>query len=116
ESLVWDNKSPKCAAKLMASKHILRLARSLQEVVVCVQRFVAPNIKKGPMVLVASALGDNADLRPRIAAHLGAGNAGLHVELLNRVRNVEISKRAIHLRIVVVDAVKREVVRLCTHT
>jgi len=65
--------------------------------------------------VVAAGLGNNAYLCTRIAPDLGPGDAGLHGELLHRIGDVKVVERTVHLGIVVVHPIQREVVRLRPH-
>ena len=77
-----------------------------------IQHRIAQIFECRAMKLVAAALGNNADLPARAASELRRGHAGLHRELLDRVRKAEVTQRRVDLRIDDADAVEQEHVGL----
>src|SRR5262245_5242510 len=88
---------------------------ALEEKGRCVQSIVATRVERAAVKRVAAALGDHVDLCTTVAANIGAGDTGLHTELLNRVSHIEQVKRPIDLRVVVADAIEGVIVRLAAH-
>jgi hypothetical protein len=92
-------------AELVERKWNTRLAGTIAEKIVCIERFVPEEIPGAAMELIGAALGDEVDNAAARSSIFGAGVSGDDAELLGRVRRecdlssprgVVLSGRAIH--------------------
>ncbi len=109
--LVLDDRSANRAAEVVALQLVLRLVRSLEEVVLRVQRVAAAEVEAAAAELVRAAAGDDVDLRAAGLAELRAVAVAQDLELLDRLDRRVDEDRAVRADVVVVRAVDRPEIR-----
>ena len=82
----------------------------MKRVVLGVELVVAEELEQRSVIVVGARLGGDVDLC-RLAAELGRIDAGLNLELLQRVDG-RLDDVGVEVRVGVVDAVEREVVEV----
>ena len=118
-----EEKSPAAAqwsaercAKLIPVQWILRTSEFIGEEVRRIQHSVAKELEDRAVESVASASGDDVDLRAGAPAEFRLDAAGLDRELLYSVGDAEKVQRLVGLCVGIADAVQQVNIRLRTHS